>query len=405
MLQGFRMAKASKVAAKPKKKTVRATRRGANMMPLMPLKGITWNKAKYYTHYEVESKEWLTVVKSYIKKNYDKKIVSSINKLPDWKVGGQSHWATAAFLLEEKPEIVPEAFKTGLDKWILSLAEQGAKIVEEKKAEEKVKKNVYVPSIQERIKEQSQDACEAIEEWLDGLITDVDKFDPKEFNFVGHFIDKKVSQAHARKIKKFYQGELEEAQLVQSIPTPAEIKKIKDEREADYALQIREAYSDLKKNHAKKWLQAIESIMSACDMIIDSAKANRKPRAKKSVSKEKMIAKLQYKESDDKYKIVSVNPAEIVGATEVWVFNVKTRKLGKYVADDHATIQVKGTTLQFYNEKASVQKTLRKPEEQLKEFKKAGKVVLRKFMDNINAVEIKLNGRLNKDTIILKTVK
>ena len=145
--------------------------------------------------------------------------------------------------------------------------------------------------------------------------------------------------------------------------------------------------------------------MSACDMVIDSAKATRAPRAKKSVSKERMIAKLQYKESDEKYKIVSVNPVDIIDAKEVWVFNVKTRKIGKYVAEEHTTIQVKGTTLQFVDEKLSVQKTLRKPDEQLKEFKKAGKVVLRKFMENINAVDIKLNGRLNKDTIILKVVK
>ena len=51
------MARANKAAVKPKKKTVRVTRRGANMMPLMPTKGLDWNKAKYYTHYYVESKE------------------------------------------------------------------------------------------------------------------------------------------------------------------------------------------------------------------------------------------------------------------------------------------------------------------------------------------------------------
>lgn len=399
------MAKANKIAVKAKKKTIKSARRGANMMPLMPTKGLTWNKAKYYTHYEVESKEWLTTVKAYIKKNYDKKTVSAINKLPDWKVGGQSHWATTAYLLNENPSLVPETYKSSFNKWILSLAEQGATIVEEKKVEEKSKKNVHVPTIQERISEQSQTACEEIEEWLEELITDAKNFDPSGFNFIGHFAEKNVSQAHARKIKKYYAGELDEAQAVQSIPTPGEIKKIKDEREADYALQMREAYSNLDKKNAKKWLQAIESIMSACDMVIDSAKANRKPRAVKSVSKEKMIAKLQYKESDDKYKIVSVNPVEIIDASEVWVFNTKTRKLGKYVAEEHTTIQVKGTTLLFFDQKLSVQKTLRKPEEQLKEFKKAGKVVLRKFIDNINAVDIKLNGRLNKDTIILKTLK
>ena len=137
------MARANKAAAKPKKKTVRAVRRGANMLPLMPTKKLTWIKAHYYTHYEVETKEWLTRCKLYIKNKYDKKIVSAINKLPDWKVGGKSHWACAAYLIENDfSELVPEGHVKGLDKWILELAEEGAALVEEKKAVDKTKKNV-----------------------------------------------------------------------------------------------------------------------------------------------------------------------------------------------------------------------------------------------------------------------
>lgn len=399
------MAKASKVAARPKKKTVRAVRRGANMLPLMPMKGITWHKAQYYTHYEVESKEWLTTVKAYIKKHYDKKMVTAINKLPDWKVGGKSHWATAAFLIDNgKADIVPEGHSKGLDTWIKTLAEEGAAVVEEKKAEEKTKKNVYVPSIQERIRDQALAACEDIEEWLDGFITDKKKFDPKGFDFVSHFAKFKITQAHARKIKGLYAGELEEAQLIQKLPTPGEIKRCKDEHEADMLQQLREGYAHLTKADAKAYLEALETLHGACDVVIDAAKATRKPRAKKAPSKEKLIAKLKYLERDDKLQLVSVNPLEIIDAKEVWVYNVKTRKLGKYVADEHATLQVKGAGLQFYDEKSSIQKTLRKPDETLKAFKKAGKVALRKFMDDIKTTDIKLNGRLNSDTIILKCV-
>jgi len=50
----------------------------------------------------------------------------------------------------------------------------------------------------------------------------------------------------------------------------------------------------------------------------------------------------------------------------------------------------------------SVQKTVRKPEEKLKEFKAAGKVQLRKFLDDINATDTKMNGRINEETILLK---
>ena len=392
----------AKATTARKKKTVRATRRTTGMKAIPT---DSWNSAKLYTHYEVESREWGTVVKGWIKVNLDKKSVAAINRLPEWRVSAFSHWAVVAQLREIKPGLIPENYNIKFDQWIDKLIVDGNAIAEEKKAEESVKKNVYVPSIQERIHEQAQEASQAIEDWFEGYLTDPDRFDPKGFDFAGHFAKYKVTQAHARKIKKYYAAWLEEAQVVVDMPTPAQIKKIKDEREADLVAQIREGYAHVKKANAKKWLEALEGLMSALDMIIDSAKATRKTRVKKAPSKEKMIAKLQYKDKDDRYQIVSINPIEIVDATEVWVFNTKTRKLGKYVAQEHTTIKVKGTTLQFYDEGLSVQKTVRKPEETLKEFKKAGKVALRKFLDDINSVEIKLNGRLNSDTVILKAVK
>lgn len=102
---------------------------------------------------------------------------------------------------------------------------------------------------------------------------------------------------------------------------------------------------------------------------------------------------------------MSVNPIELLDAKEVWVFNTKTRKIGKYVADEHAgSLSVKGTSIVGFDPKQSVQKTVRKPEETLRDFKKAGKVKLRKFLDEINAVEIKLNGRFNAETVILKAI-
>jgi hypothetical protein len=396
------MARASKVSAKPKKKTVRLKRR-ASLWELMPTnKG--WLGAHYYVHYEIESKDWLNVCKNYIKKKYDKKIVAAINKLPDWKVGGKSHYALAAYCEEHYPNLIPDYYEGKFEKWVMKLAEEGAKVVEQKKEEEKSKKNVYVPSIQERIRDQAIETCDAIEEWLDGFIRDKKNFDPKGFDFVSHFAKYKVSQAHARKIKGFYAGELEEAKIIQKLPTPGEINRCKDEREADMMLQLREAYSYMTKQDAKNYITALETLHGACDVVIDAAKASRKPRAKKAPSKEKLIAKLKYLERDDKLQLVSVNPLEIIDAKEVWVYNTKTRKLGKYVAADHATLQVKGAGLQFYDEKSSIQKTLRKPDETLKEFKKAGKVALRKFMDDIKTTDIKLNGRLNSDTIIVKCV-
>jgi len=120
---------------------------------------------------------------------------------------------------------------------------------------------------------------------------------------------------------------------------------------------------------------------------------------------------LKFSKTDEKYKLASIDPSLIVGANELWVFNVKTRKIGKYVASnidpkgmgrDGTGLSVKGTTIIGFDENLSIQKTLRKPDEQLKEFKAAGKVKLRKFLDDIKTTDTKLNGRCNPDTVLLK---
>ena len=114
---------------------------------------------------------------------------------------------------------------------------------------------------------------------------------------------------------------------------------------------------------------------------------------------------MKYQKEDTNLKLASINPIDILEASELWVYNTKTRKLGKYVAEPHATLQVKGTTILYFDEKQSIQKTLRKPAQQLAEFNKAGKVVLRKFMDDIKTTDTKLNGRVNDQTILLKVAK
>jgi hypothetical protein len=383
-----------------KKKTVRAARR-VNGFALMPTD--SWFKAKHFVHYEIESNDWLNKIKDYIRNNFDKKIVADVYRLPDWKIGNYSHWAATAALLDKHADIVPEDYKTGIVKWVHKLAEEGKILAAEKKAEEKAEKKIYTPTIQERIEEQSQEACEAIEEWLEGFIKDKKSFNPKGFDFTSHFSNMKVSQAHARKIKGYYENEYAEAKLIQSLPTPGEINRIKDDKERDYAQQLREGYSHLKKTESKMYLDALEHLMGACDLVIDASKAVRKTRVKKAPSKEKVIAKLQYKDKDDRLQVASVNPIELIGATEIWIYNTKTRKLGKYVAEESAKVMtVKGNTIIGFDADKSVQKTLRKPEEVVKAFKSAGKVKLRTFLNDIATTDTKLSGRFNTDTIILK---
>jgi hypothetical protein len=211
-------------------------------------------------------------------------------------------------------------------------------------------------------------------------------------------------------MKSFWESELVDYDDLERMPTKGQLAKM-SEHDQDMWEQLKEGYAHIKKADIAKYRKAIETVNAELDFIIDQAKATRKPRKPKARSASKVVEKLKFCKADDKYSLASIDPTTIVGANELWVFNVKTRKLGKYVASnvdpkglarDGTGLSVKGTTIIGFDEKESIQKTLRKPEEQLKEFKAAGKVALRKFLEEINTTDTKLNGRCNPDTVLLK---
>jgi hypothetical protein len=394
------MARAAVLAPK-KKKTVRVSRRLSGFA-LMPTNDF-W-KAKHFVHYEIESKDWTSTVQKYITKFLDKSKAANISNVAEWKLGYASHWATVAqwLLTGLNP---PESYVSAFNKYLESLAEEGKCIAQAKKEQSKIKKSTVAPSIQDRIQDQVFEVCEDIEEWLDSFVKNKKSFDPTGFDFKSHFAKHSVTQAHARKIVKLYSKEYNEAKLISTRPTAAQIARISDAQVKDDFEQLVEGYKHMTKPQAQLYLQALENIISSCNMIIDTSRATRKPRVKKAPSKEKLINKVKYKISDDKYQVTSINPIEIVGCEELWIFNTKTRKLGKYIAAaDAGVMTVKGTTIVGYDEEKSIQKTLKKPLETLKEFRQAGKVKLRKFLDEINTTDTKLSGRLNEDVILLKAV-
>jgi hypothetical protein len=165
----------------------------------------------------------------------------------------------------------------------------------------------------------------------------------------------------------------------------------------------KDAYAHLKAADYKRYDAFYTALFEGFTQYGQVKKATKKAAVRKPPQKEKLVAKLKYMKNDPTTKLVSVSPVDIIGAQELWVYNTKTRKLGKYVAEDMGgVLGVKGTAITGFNESKSVQKTLRKPEVQLKEFMAAGKIQLRKFLDEIKATDIKLNGRINPDTILLK---
>lgn len=350
-----------------------------------------FHSAMQYYRMESNNKELKAKVIDWMGKNgYDRATISAFKKTKDNRCG-TTVGAVAACLLRGMQSCRLD-FNQGRDTatW---LGAEIAKVIAEGKddiddsAPVEVKSTGPVITIQERVRDAAMLMTEELENAYEAFQLDPEGFDPKAFKVLNLLKGKGSKAAHARIIRDFYARDL------------AELEELAGGKGDD---QLKEGYSHRTKKQIKAFIAFLKEIESACTMLMEEAKINRAPRKAKVVSKDKLVAKLKFLKSNEPLKLVSINPADIIGAKELWTYNTKNRKLGKYVASDFHDLGVKGTSITGFDEVKSVQKTLRKPLDQLKEFKAAGKVQLRKFLEDINAVDTKMNGRINAEIMLLK---
>lgn len=164
--------------------------------------------------------------------------------------------------------------------------------------------------------------------------------------------------------------------------------------------QLVEGYSNFKKVELKRLLGIYEDLIAA----LGQAKVTvvRKARTPKVKPPGVVAAKVKYKKEDTDIGIKGLSPVQAVGATEVWVFNTKYRKLQVYEAQDGMTLTFKGTTFLNFNIEKSFCKGVRKPE-QLQAL--AGKRAYSNYMKTIKGKPGKVTGRLNEECLILAVFK
>lgn len=377
------------IKAKSTKKTTRAPRRGVNRFSLMPTD--SWDKAKFFAQYDVERKDCGNKVKEYIKKNFDKDVLTKVNRLPDWKVDMNSHWAATAHLLEINPDLVPDGYKTGIVKWIETLALEGAALTAKKEETEGEEKPKKVVNIQEIMREKADEALGDIEILFDEF---VEANYPKEFSIdkevIGALSSRNVLPQHLAPAIKRWNSLLNEYIEVQ----------------AGKCEQLNESYSQYSKMQIRYAIKLIEDIIAEFNGYISLKQIAKKPRAKKAVPVERVVAKLKHCKSfkDDALQIelTGLSPVKLHQCAEAWVYDTKKRKMHHYVADAYSKcLLVKGNTVIGFDKKESGMKTLRKPVEQIKAIM-GSKPAARKYFNEIKAVEAVPNGRFNIDMIILK---
>ena len=339
------------------------------------------DEALWYAHYEVAKK---TLKAEFMKfaATIDRDKAKELKRVPDYAFSVFGKYAYIGNKGAELSEEHTESITSGIDK-LLELHPYVEEVVEE------AKPDVKVVSIQDRMRQQVSDLCGQwegyLDDWRDGEF-DLKKFDPYKEMIVHQ---PAIKPAHAKIIQQMYESMYAEAQ---------ELVAWEDE-------DIKEAYSQFtgRAQDRKNFLKFYEMIMTATSTLINTGNANRKPRTKKAPSKDKLVAKMKYKESEPTIGLASLNPVGILEANELWVYNTKNRKLMHYVADEMmGGLGVKGTSLVAFDAKKSTQKTIRKPEV-LKGADKLARTKFEKLYNDLTTTDTACNGRINEHCILIKT--
>ena len=309
------------------------------------------------------------------KKEMKKFHYSSINQIYFVSVGKYCH-------IMNKGGLLSQYTLDWLDvKW-KELEERGKDLVEETPTETKKP----VVSIQERVREKISEYIAEIEEQVDLFSESGYK---SEFDMYKWLMNNNVKAQPANAIADYY------------VPWCDELKETITKKDE----QLVEGYSHMKPAQIKRFVEFLDNIIKDATTWGANQKTVRKTRTKKAPSIEKQIARIQYAKENKELKLVSINPALIIGCNQLWVFNTKYRKLVRYDASGPTGLSIKGTTLQGYDVETSISKTVRKPNDVLPRLLNGGKIVIRKLMDEINSKSSVPNGRINGDTVLLRVVK
>ena len=167
--------------------------------------------------------------------------------------------------------------------------------------------------------------------------------------------------------------------------------------------QLVEGYGHLGRNELKNMVKFCEAVINDCNAYVQIKKVERKPRKKKAVPPEKQAAKFKFMREFAELKLTSEPAYRLVNCAEAWLYHTKKRKLIHVVADSHlGTFTVKNNAIIGFDTAQTLQKTLRKPAEQLKSLLSGGKPAARKVFKDIKATETKFNGRGTEELVILR---
>ena len=335
-------------------------------------------RAMNWYNYFYETKDAKEFIAQYLDYNGKTELADSVRKVSDNQIIDTYGWVSRCILRGYQAD----------EQTVLKLHNEIDRLVKTREVVQKEDKQVSNrPNVQEIMRERTLEAGGELEGRWDEYVTSGAKKE-NSINPIQVLTERNILPQHVSMLIDVWNDKLDEY---------TEVQKGKDE-------QLNEAYSKYGKLQIRNMISTIESVISELNSYINIKKTDRKPRAKKPVSVEKLVRKLKYLKTFklEKLELVSISPTKLHGCSEAWVYDTKKRKLHHYVADDYAkTLAVKGNTVIGFCTKQSEVRMLRKPETQIKEIM-GSKPAARKFFSSIKAVATTPNGRFNSEMIILR---
>jgi len=368
---------------KTKKKVLRArARTGLAGIPVD--KG--FNAVKDYFHLQVDRKDCVSQVKTWVKKNFPQP-AKYILANPEYHFSMTHHAATAfwynndLYKNNDADGNIAKEFLNNLFDKMIPLIEKGKVLYEEKqKANNIVSISPTVKLMRKINNTIMQELLELEDKWIDGDDATINIYD--RFKYHG------LTNTAISYVKPMIEGWL------------------LDYEDAYYKRcdQAVEGYSHLKRSALNHRIKVCQAMLADLERIRSATKASRNVKVKRPKSVDKQVAKVQYKKEDNEFKIVSINPIQIPTKTRLYAFNTNNKNVIEYVTESVNGFEISGSTIKNFSKGASRAICLRKPLDFLP-------IVLQKTPKQIDAAWQTLktktrvpNGRINKDTILLRVL-
>ena len=333
-----------------------------------------------YFQFHISRKDIIEQIKKFVKNNFSKIDAKKILSHPEWRYYSP-YFGGISYYYNHHPENIPDEIKkTSMKDKLTALISLDNNVVKETKEEEEVNKILRSPA--DLFKRKIDNTIMSdLDDWEDNLISN---------KYIGFDM---YSLFHKHGLKASAIG-----------PVKQRISLWLNEYEDAYYKrcdQAAAAYSNIDKKDMKWILSELNKMLKD----LESIKGTKKTRKKKIPSLEKQVSKVKYKIEDSSYKIVSIDPVNILNRQRVLLFDTKNRKILEYIAADDAGLKVKGTTINNFDAEKSSGIKLRKPLDILPDILNCTARQYDTLKKNIKSKPSSVSGRINDDIIILKVLK